>query len=151
MITRPCTRLNGLKTIPFPAAHTLYSQYMGVSSPPPHPGNKTFRISRVILKLMEVIFGQVFRKRNKLRNIVFMRKEVFLEIQKLNTKSKTVKIQPRTYIFLLDAVPKLCVKVLLSIQRRHTTTQRPLFQVAAFLLYSMSKLYLNCTLETINK
>ena len=26
MITRPYTRLNGLKTIPIPAAHNLYSQ-----------------------------------------------------------------------------------------------------------------------------
>ena len=35
MITRPYTKLNGLKTVPFPAALTYpYSQYMESTSPP---------------------------------------------------------------------------------------------------------------------
>ena len=59
MITRPYNRPHGLKTIPFPAAHTRIANIWEYSPPPPRP--KAYK--NTFLKISEKISYNYFRQR----------------------------------------------------------------------------------------
>ena len=73
MITRPYTRLNGLKTIPFPAGHTRIANIWEYPPPPPRSVHKRDELAcrtcmyatRRRIQVSVTVFGCFFKKNEK--------------------------------------------------------------------------------------